>query len=202
MLRASSTRDCVRVRVNGPALFCRIWTCLVLATILAPPARAQEVFHFIDERGVPHFSNAPRDSRYKPFMGGQSDRPGGRDRLPELALQLSAPDTIKSNAEFSVVLSCSRCISVRGWADISFDPAVLGLADVSTPHYSLADGQVRVELTSEHSQAALSRLLFSPSAYARAPTVLRVVGAELRREDGKLVEAALPPAAHIAITEQ
>jgi len=188
--------------VNGPALLLREWICFLLAIVLAPLAQAQEVFYFIDERGVPHFSNAPRDSRYKPFMDGQSDRPGGRDRLPELALQLSAPDTIKGNAEFSVLVSCSRCISVRGWADITFDPSVLGLADVSTPHYSVADGQVRVELTPEHSQAALSRLLFSPSAYARAPTTLRIIGAELKGEDGKVVEVALPPAAHIAITEQ
>ena len=38
--------------------------CALLGSLLAPRARAGEMYSYVDEDGVVHFSNAPTDSRY------------------------------------------------------------------------------------------------------------------------------------------
>jgi soluble lytic murein transglycosylase-like protein len=43
--------------------------CALLGSLLAPPARAGEIFSYVDGDGVIHFTNAPSDSRYRKVRG-------------------------------------------------------------------------------------------------------------------------------------
>ncbi|WP_090828725.1 lytic transglycosylase domain-containing protein [Nitrosovibrio tenuis] len=76
---------------------------VLLACGLAQPVHA-EIYSFIDENGVTHFSNVPTDRRYVPLTGSASDRSAGyqfitrpRIRRPEPAVKVqygSIIDTI------------------------------------------------------------------------------------------------------------
>lgn len=44
---------------------------------------AETLYHFVDENGVAHFSNVPRDARYRPFeTGGSASSVAGSRTLP------------------------------------------------------------------------------------------------------------------------
>jgi soluble lytic murein transglycosylase-like protein len=42
-----------------------LFACALLGSIAAPQARAGEIYSYVDEDGVVHFSNVPADARYK-----------------------------------------------------------------------------------------------------------------------------------------
>ncbi len=39
----------------------------LLAASSSALAASETLYHFVDERGIPHFSNVPLDKRYRPF---------------------------------------------------------------------------------------------------------------------------------------
>jgi soluble lytic murein transglycosylase-like protein len=60
----------------------------LLGLMLAPQARASELYSYVDDDGVIHFSNAPSDSRYRKVRrtgGGGIYRPSGKARARTLA---------------------------------------------------------------------------------------------------------------------
>lgn len=67
----------------------RVTTAAVLLLLGAPMCSAmagEQIYHFIDHLGVPHFSNVPNDPRYKPlqmgvFTSGESVREVFRPKL-------------------------------------------------------------------------------------------------------------------------
>jgi len=70
--------------------------CALLGSLAAPPARAGELYSYVDEDGVIHFSNAPSDPRYqrikrRPTGGGvyRADA-GGEPQAKQLASNSSA----------------------------------------------------------------------------------------------------------------
>ena len=54
------------------------------AFALAPAHSADRLYHFVDEQGVPHFSNVPADPRYRalPWTGDSAAPQAGRASLP------------------------------------------------------------------------------------------------------------------------
>jgi hypothetical protein len=57
-----------------------VGAALLLAALAAPAAShgaasGDRLYYFLDERGVPHFSNVPADARYRPLPDGGSTAP-------------------------------------------------------------------------------------------------------------------------------
>jgi hypothetical protein len=64
------------------------WVLSAMAAFALPPAHsADRLYHFVDEQGVPHFSNVPADPRYRPvpWKGDSAAPQPGRASLPGAA---------------------------------------------------------------------------------------------------------------------
>lgn len=57
-----------RFRLVSSAFAVALSSCACIAAAQQGPSR---IYYFVDEQGVPHFSNVPVDSRYKVYSGSE-----------------------------------------------------------------------------------------------------------------------------------
>lgn len=130
----------------------RTGACILLPALLATmalraPAHATEtVYHFVDERGVDHFSNVPHDPRYR---AGWQVRPSAFDEgtaEPPLLLTLMAPDTARRGDALDVSLAMPGSTAVHGAIELLFDQDLLAYDDATVEAKLVAPGRLRLEV--------------------------------------------------------
>lgn len=177
----------------------RVGLCLFFALGVPGPTHAtDEIYRFIDERGIPHFSNAPSDSRYRLFL--RSASAAGFDSTADApAVILFAPPVVDRAKEFAVSVIFSSSAPVHGWLEIGFDPAALTLLAVGMDHESLQVGRVRLWWSS--GQTAFSTdLHFMASPQAPEQTSIEVMEASLTTVNHRSILPSVAEATPIAIS--
>src|SRR5262245_38226339 len=83
------------------------YLCLAFCAVDGRPGAADEIRYFVDERGVPHFSNVPADRRYRyvlpstaaprsdPRAGPPEAVPGLNETAGPPAVSIFAPPIVK-----------------------------------------------------------------------------------------------------------
>jgi hypothetical protein len=118
------------------------WVLSAMATFtLAPAHSADRLYHFVDEQGVPHFSNVPADPRYRPLpRTGNSAAP-----QPGLASPPGVP-AVPQEVPLAAGLGLPAAQSANGFAEptkVEIPPEDMVPAEMFTDD-SLAPG-VEVE---------------------------------------------------------
>jgi len=167
--------------------------CAAVLGMQAVPGSAQEpLYHFTDERGVPHFSNQPLDPRYKLLSpvgaaAGSPQRAVGQTA----AVDISAPDQAELGEMFDVTISLASAIAGAGYLELTFDPEALALQAISVDANLTEPGKVRIDLHLDAAQPAQTLASLSFQAVASAPTqaAIQVTQIELFRASGEPVPA-------------
>ena len=90
---------------------------LCLSTVAAPGWAAgpnDQIYHFVDEGGVPHFTNVPVDPRYQPLQSTAWNPIAGRtfqaraQALPSQPLAQTPDDLMEARAADEVVSPSDR----------------------------------------------------------------------------------------------
>jgi hypothetical protein len=147
----------------------------------------ETLYHFVDERGVQHFSNHPLEPRYRPLLPTPDAAGPGQPATrgaPEVAI--SAPDQVALGEIFEVTLSMADPPAGAGYVEVTFDPEAISLQAISTEASITEPGRLRVELSLQPGQGEILVSL-SFQAIAALPTraALQVTQLELRAPDGK-----------------
>lgn len=184
-------------RVARPAAWCSAWALLLAA---AAPRAAEPLFYFIDERGVPHFSNVPHDARYRPLadvVALDSRRDPEAPRGLRLALTGPAERVRRGQrVEVSITLPASQ--NMRGLVELRFDPAVLDFDQASTDAYLAGPGRLRLEMEPGIASVFEAAVMFRATAAASGRTTLS--GAVVELEDEERRGVAVQPASPIEIS--
>jgi len=104
------------------------------------------VYHFIDERGVGHFSNVPGDPRYRAGWRAPPVTLNADQADPPLYLNLSAPEFAKKGDTLDVSIALPGSTSVRGQIDLLFDANALAFDNASLDAVLVAPGRLRIEV--------------------------------------------------------
>ena len=159
---------------------------------------ADDIYRFIDERGSAHLSNVPSDPRYRLFLRS-AVTPAFNATTEPSALILFAPPIVERGEEFAASVIFSSPVAVRGWLEISFDPAVLTLRTVGMEHETTQAGTVRLRLVRE--QAAFSAdLRFAANARAPEQTTIALAQTSLTTVDNRSVLPTVADVIPIAIS--
>lgn len=151
---------------------------------------AEPLYHFVDERGVPHFSNHPLDPRYRPIGAAQPAQPVPAAE-PAREVTIAAPDRAALGESFEVTLSLANPPAGRGHLELSFDAEAISLQAISADATQTEPGKVRVEVTLDPSQPAQALVNLSFQAIATAPTQagLQITQVELFDARGEALAA-------------
>jgi hypothetical protein len=168
---------------------------VVAAALLAHSASfaAETLYYFIDEHGVPHFSNHPLDPRYRPLATKDSESAGGR-RAPiaaDLHVEVMAPEQAVISDLFDVTISVAQPRSATGYLELSFDPEIISLQAISVDGSLTEPGKVRIEVKLDAGQQVQTLASFSFQAVAQAPaqTSIQITQLELFDPSGQPVPA-------------
>jgi hypothetical protein len=183
-----------------PRRHLRVAACLwaTLCAVCGVSRAADEIHHFVDERGVAHFSNVPADPRYRlllqatsaPRTDATTDRP---------SVILFAPPLVAPGSEFAVNVLLGAPADVYGSVDITFDPAALTLAAVSVEHELPWANVVRLKVNGGPSADFSAELNFRANASRISSTNIGLGEAALKTgSSGQPVVTRKPPAASIA----
>ncbi len=119
------------------------------------------------------------------------------------AVQLSAPETIRGGTEFTVACRLGGVPDgSQGWVDLTFDPGLLTLADVSTRYDLQEPGLVRVYVSGSGQGTTEVRLQFMPSFAAPALTTLSLTTGNLITSQGRYVGLGNFPSIHVAFVAE
>jgi hypothetical protein len=163
---------------------------------------AEPLYHFVDERGVPHFSNHPLDPRYRPIGAAQQAQPEPAAE-PAREVTIAAPDRAALGELFEVTLSLANPPAGRGYLELSFDAEVISLQAISADATQTEPGKVRVEVTLDPSQAAQALVNLSFQAIAPAPTQagLQITQVELVDAKGEALVAQSGASASVTLVQ-
>jgi hypothetical protein len=153
---------------------------------------ADTLYHFTDERGVPHYSNQPLESRYRllaPAGAAQSMQEAGQASAAEL--KMSAPEQAVLGDVFEVTLSIAqaRTAAGAGYLELSFDPETLALQAISVEASITEPGKLRIEVQLDGAQPEQTLANMSFQAVAAEPTqaAIQVTQLELFSPAGEVV---------------
>jgi hypothetical protein len=172
--------------------------CLALYAVGGQAGAADDVHRFIDERGVPHFSNVPADPRYRPYLRATAEiTPAAATDRPSVIL--FAPPLVAPGSEFAVNVLLAAPADVFGWVDITFDPTVLTPGAVSVEHELPSANVVRLSVNGGPSADFSAELHFRANAARISSTSIGLGEVALKTSSsGKPVVTRKPPAASIA----
>ena len=181
----------------------RVMACLCLAlwAVGGEPEAADEIHYFVDERGVPHFSNVPADPRYRHFLRSTTTlgfkatarspapAPGLNSTADPPATSIFAPSIVDGGSEFVVNVILANSDRIHGWLDISFDPAAISFKEANVRYDLPAAGRVRLDVHGDPSNGFSADLQFRAEAHASPqPSVSQTsvsTQATLTTEDGR-----------------
>ncbi len=143
---------------------------------------AETVYHFVDERGVSHFSNVPHDPRYR---AGWRVRPSAPDAgtAEPLLLSVSAPDTARRGEILDVSLALPGSTAVYGAIELLFDPDALTFDDATVEATLVAPGRLRLEVDPGIDSVFAADVRLRVRDDASGITVLETVVLDLESED-------------------
>jgi hypothetical protein len=163
---------------------------------------AETLYYFLDEKGVPHFSNHPLDTRYRPLAAavpGGDAPPAGPG--PELAI--SAPDQAALGDMFEISLTLPEPAAATGYVELSFDPEALALTAISVEASVTEPGKVRIELNLDPAQPdqTLASLSFQAVAHQPTEASIQITQLELYRPGGEALPAQAGASASVRLVE-
>ena len=178
------------------------WLCLALWAVGGRPGTTDEVHYFVDERGVPHFSNVPADPRYRyflrstaaPGLNSIADSPPAAPRFNSTAdppaTSIFAPPIVEKGSEFVVNVILANSDRIHGWLGISFDPAAISFKDANVRYDLPAAGQIRLDVHGDPAKGFSADLQFRAEAPASpqtsiSQTSVSLTQASLTTEDGE-----------------
>ena len=130
-----------------PAHFVNGWAWLSLVVAMGSHATCgatDTVYHFIDERGVGHFSNVPHDPRYRAEWHAPAVTLDADQTDPPLYLNLSAPEQARKGDTLDVSIALPGSTSVRGQIDLLYDAKALAFDHSSLDAALVAPGRLRI----------------------------------------------------------
>jgi hypothetical protein len=166
-------------------LRCLPLLCAMLC--IGTAARAAETLYwFVDEHGVPHFSNQPADPRYKPLQSAEPVR-ARQPGASAVEVDITAPDQASLGEMFEVTLSVGRPPAGTGYVELSFDPEALSLQAISVDASLTEPGRVRIDVRLDPGQPGQTLANLSFQAVAALPTqaALQVTQLELFTPKGE-----------------
>jgi hypothetical protein len=171
---------------------------IALAGMAVRSEAADDVYRFIDERGIPHFSNVPLDSRYRLFL--QSAALLGSDAIaaPPTVI-LFAPPIVERGEEFAMSVIFSSSEAVRGWIELGFDPGALMLKAVNMQYDTPQAGRVRL-LLRRAGTAFSADLQFQVNARPPEQTSIEFLQASFTTANDRMVSPSIGDAIPIAIS--
>ena len=161
-----------------------------LLSMQSVPGRADEMlYHFLDERGVPHFSNQPFDARYRPLAPLQDGTSGAPAAAPSAEVTLATPDQAALGETFEVTISMAAPAAGNGFLELSFDPEALALQAISVDASVTEPGRIRVEFSVEQALREQTLVNLGFQAVAAEPTQasIQVTQLELHKPNGEPV---------------
>jgi hypothetical protein len=158
-------------------------------------AAAEPLYYFVDERGVPHFSNVPHDARYRPLAGGLALSTGAPVQAADgpVLIVTVLPAVAKPAQRIEATVTLPGSPSMRGLVEVQFDPNLLAFEDSSVEAYLAAPGRVHVEIEPGIAAAFMAAVEFTVAPAARGQATLRAVVLDLEDEERRAV--AVRPAA-------
>jgi hypothetical protein len=162
--------------------------CAALLIAQAVAAHAEALYHFIDEHGVPHFSNQPLDPRYR-LLGAEEPSTARSSAATQAQVSITAPEQATLGEMFDVSLSISQPPAGAGYLELSFDPEVIALQAISVDASITEPGKVHIDLNLQPGQAGQTLANLSFQAVAPAPTEagLQVSQLELANSKGEVL---------------
>jgi hypothetical protein len=164
---------------------------------------AESLYHFVDEHGVPHYSNQPLDPRYRPLgVGGEAGRP-----QPALSadaeVDISVPDQASLGELFEVTLSMAKPPAAAGFLELSFDPEAIALQAISVDASITEPGKVRIELKLDPAKPGQTLANLSFQAVAPTPTqaALHVTQLELFTPKGEMLPVHAGSSANVRLVQ-
>jgi hypothetical protein len=176
---------------------------LALALAFGREVRAEDlqaVYHFIDERGVVHFSNVPADPRYRRLLEDLSVAPRFDERVPALAVVVSGPDTAAKGRALDLSVTIPGSPSVRGHIDLAFDPAALRFDESSADAEVVGPGRLRLEVDPGIAAAFAADVRFIVREDAPGQTVVHNEGIDLESEERLALRAIAASPVTIQLT--
>ena len=166
---------------------------VILGNCPAAVGAEETLYHFLDEQGVPHFSNQPIDPRYLPLTpGGGTDAARSGTQAAAAEVQITAPEQAALGETFDVVLSLPQALPGSGFVELAFDPEAISLQAISVDASVSEPGRVRIDVTLDVATPGQVLASLSFQAVASAPTQvsLQVTQMELRDAKGELLAAS------------
>jgi hypothetical protein len=179
-------------------------TAAVILSIYPCSARtAETLYHFLDEKGVPHFSNHPLDPRYRPLAAAAGPGAAAPQAAPGPELMISAPDQAALGDMFEISLTLPEPAAATGYVELSFDPEALALTAISVEASVTEPGKVRIELKLDPAQPDQTLVSLSFQAVARQPTEasIQITQLELYRPGGEALPAHAGVSASVRLVE-
>jgi hypothetical protein len=161
---------------------------------------AERLFYFVDERGVPHFSNVPEDARYRPLDSAITLLAAREPRASAgLGLVLTGPaEHVRRGQRVEVSITLPGSQNMRGLVELRFDPAALDFDEASTDAYLAGPGRLRLEMEPGIASVFEAAVMFRATAAAFGRT--RLSGAVVELEDEERRGVAVQPASPIEIS--
>jgi hypothetical protein len=175
--------------VNGCA-----WLSLIVAMGFPAACRATDtMYHFIDERGIGHFSNVPHDPRYRAGWRAAAVMLDAGQTDPPLYLHLSAPEQARKGDTLDVSIALPGSTSVRGQIDLLYDAQALAFAHSSVDAVLLAPGRLRIDVDPGIASVFAADVRFGVRSGAPDSTTLRSAILDLESEARTPVRGVPPP---------
>lgn len=138
---------------------------------------------FVDDRGVPHFSNVPHDPRYRPFMEHQVIAPRFDELAQPLEVILLGPSAATKGKEIEFSVTIPDSPSVSGAVELAFDPAALQFDWSSVEADLMSPGRLRLAVEPGIAAAFAADVRFLVHKDAPDRTVLRNRVIDLESEE-------------------
>jgi len=182
--------------VNGCA-----WLSLVVA-IGSPAtcAATDTVYHFIDERGVGHFSNVPHDPRYRAEWHAPAVTPDADQTDAPLYLYLSAPEQARKGDTLDVSIALPGSTAVRGQVDLLYDAKALAFDHSSLDAVLVAPGRLRIDVDPGIASVFAADVRFKVRSGAPDNTTLRSTILDLESEARTPVRGVSPAPVAVRLT--
>jgi hypothetical protein len=171
---------------------------IALAGLAVRSGAADDVYRFIDERGIPRFSNVPVDSRYRLFLHSAALLGSDSIAAPPTVI-LFAPPIVERGGEFAMSVIFSSSEAVRGWIELGFDPGALMLKAVNMEHDMPQAGRVRL-LLGRAGIAFSADLHFQVNARPPEQTSVELLQASFITVNDRTVSLSVADAVPIAIS--
>jgi len=171
-----------------------VWLALVVAMGSQATCGAKDmVYHFIDERGVGHFSNVPHDPRYHAERHTPAVTPDADPTNPPLYLYLSAPERARKGDMLDVAIALPGSTSVRGQVDLLFDADALAFDHSTLDAVLVAPGRLRIDVDPGIASVFATDVRFTVRSAAPDNTTLRSAILDLESEARTPVRGIPPP---------